>query len=58
MANFSVNDIVRKIGKIQKYKVIEVLPVTTEQKYVCIFEPTLAPSMKMTFKENILELAP
>lgn len=59
MSLYNVDDIVKKlVGGDQKYKIVEVAPlVTTEQKYVCIFEPRMGPGMKMTFREDSIELA-
>lgn len=51
---FQVDDIVKKTGGSQKYKVSEVLP---ESKYECVYEPLINPNIKFTFKEADLELA-
>ena len=56
MATYDVDDIVRKIGGTQKYKVVEVSElITTEQKYVCVFEPPMAMNVQMKFKESDIE---
>lgn len=49
---FNVGDIVRKIGKIQKYKVNEV----NVPEYKVKYEPNTAPDVTLTFHENELEL--
>jgi hypothetical protein len=50
---FNVGDIVRKIGKTQKYKVKEVVGV----EYKVQYEPLTAPDVVLEFKESELELA-
>ena len=57
MATFSVNSIVRKVGGSQSYKVAEVLPIVSVQKYKCKFEPnTMNQSLSFNFKESEIEL--
>jgi len=55
MATFQVDDVVRKSGGQQKYKIVEVLPLVVTQKYLCKFEPEMASYVKFTFKETDLE---
>ena len=56
---FNEDDIVRrKVGGTQKYKVVEVLPIVTTDKYACVFEPEMGAVMKMTFKGSDIELVP
>ena len=52
--SFNVGDIVRKIGKTQKYKIIEVLP---NNEYKVCFEPNTAPDVALVYHGTVLELA-
>ena len=59
MATFNVDDIIRKTGGTQHYRVTEVLPVETVQKYKCKFEPnTMTQMVDFTFKEADIEAVP
>ena len=51
---FHVDDIVKKIGGNQKYKVVEVL---ADSRYKCKLEPPISSIMTLVFKESELELA-
>ena len=59
MATFSVDDIIRKTGGTQNYKIVEVPAIETVQKYKCKFDPsTMSQMVDFTFKETEIELAP
>jgi len=51
---FKVDDIVKKISETRKYKIIELQPPS---KYVCQLYPNTVSGLKLTFKEDDLELA-
>jgi NADPH-dependent curcumin reductase CurA len=51
--SFNVGDIVRKIGKTQKYKIIEIIGEDCKVHY----EPNTAPDVILKFHQKDLELA-
>jgi hypothetical protein len=56
MTKFKIDDVVKRIGKFQKYVVVTVLPLVDEQRYECkLYKSHL--EAKFTFKENELESA-
>ena len=51
---YEVGDIVKKRTETRKYKIAELKP---PNKYVCQLEPNTVTGLKLTFKEEDLELA-